>query len=75
MMMANNSQEQEDEEEAIPSDSLYGTQETVVNAGSQSWREKVGSRPQLSDMAHWSSHGYLARDTEQERGQQDNRSY
>ena len=78
MMMANNSHEQEEEEEeeeAIPNDSLYGTQETVVTAGSQSWREKVGSsRPQLSDLAHWSSHGYLARDSEQERSQQDRNS-
>merc|ERR550539_163739 len=56
MMMANNGQDQED----------------VVNAGSQSWREKVGgsNRPQLADLAHWSSHGYLARDSDQERNQQ-----
>ena len=67
MMMANSQDQDDQEEEAIPNDSLYGTQETVVNAGSQSWREKVGARPALSDMAHWSSHGYLARDTDQER--------
>ena len=67
MMASSHDQEEEEEEEAIPNDSLYGTQETVVNAGSQSWREKVGARPALSDMAHWSSHGYLARDAEQER--------
>ena len=46
MAMANNtSAEQEDEEddtEAIPSDSLYGTQETVVSVGhgSQAWRQE-----------------------------------
>lgn len=75
MMMANNSHDQEEEEEeAIPSDSLYGTQETVVAAGSQAWREKTG-RPGLSDMAHWSSHGYLARDSEQERSQDRNSGY
>ena len=43
------------QEEAIPSDSLY-------NASSGSWREKqFGSRPSLNGMAHWSSHGYLAK--------------
>ena len=41
----NTSAEQEDEEddtEAIPSDSLYGTQETVVSVGmgSQAWRQE-----------------------------------
>ena len=43
------------QEEAIPSDSLY-------NASNGSWREKqFGSRPSLNGMAHWSSHGYLAK--------------
>jgi len=54
------------EEEAIPSDSLYGTQESVIQNGAQSWREKqYGSRPKLAEMAHWSSHGYLAKGAEQ----------
>ena len=66
MAMASNTsgemEEEEDDTEAIPSDSLYGTQETVVSAqGSQAWRQR--SRPSLNDMAHWSSHGYLARDS------------
>ena len=58
--------EDEDETEAIPNDSLYGTQETVVEAkaggGSVAWRSERG-RAGLADMAHWSSHGYLARDS------------
>ena len=47
-----------DPEEAIPSDSLYnGGQHS-----NESWREKqFGSRPSLNGMAHWSSHGYLAK--------------
>ena len=69
MAMANNTsgeveEEDEDDTEAIPSDSLYGTQETVISAGqgSQAWRQRQ-NRPSLNDMAHWSSHGYLARDS------------
>lgn len=54
----------EEDEEALPSDSLYGTQETVVAAGSygRTHYNSGQQRPKLSDMAHWSSHGYLARD-------------
>ena len=60
----------DEDEEAIPNDSLYGTQETVIQAGTQSYRERqYGSRPKLSDMAHWSSHGYLARDSGQDQDQ------
>ena len=48
-----------DPEEAIPSDSLYNGGQP----GSETtWREKqFGSRPSLNGMAHWSSHGYLAK--------------
>ena len=51
------------QEEAIPSDSLYNAGGPSVPAsGSTSWREKqFGSRPSLNGMAHWSSHGYLAK--------------
>lgn len=50
-----------DTEEAIPSDSLYNGGQN----GGQSWREKqFGSRPSLNGMAHWSSHGYLAKANE-----------
>ena len=64
------------DEEAIPSDSLYGTQESVIQNGSQSWREKqYGSRPKLAEMAHWSSHGYLAKGTEQNNVQDRNSGY
>ena len=49
------------QEEAIPSDSLYNGG-GVPSSGSASWREKqFGSRPSLNGMAHWSSHGYLAK--------------
>ena len=67
---AEQEEEDEDETEAIPSDSLYGTQETVVSVGlgSGAWRER-GSRPGLADMAHWSSHGYLAPDSGQDQDQ------
>ncbi len=69
-------QQQTQDEEAIPSDSLYnggqppvaphqavnGSHPPIVN-GTASWREKQfgGSRPSLNGMAHWSSHGYLAK--------------
>ena len=51
------------QEEAIPSDSLYNAGGVPGPAsGSTSWREKqFGSRPSLNGMAHWSSHGYLAK--------------
>ena len=67
----------DEDEEAIPNDSLYGTQETVVQAGSYRERGQYGSRPALSDMAHWSSHGYLARDDAQDttRDSRDSRGY
>jgi hypothetical protein len=53
--------EEEEEEEAIPSDSLYASQDSKKN-GSLSWREKqFGSRPSLNGLAAWSSHGYLAK--------------
>ena len=47
----------EQQEEAIPSDSLYG---------GAPWRERqpppqARPKPNLADMAHWSSHGYLAK--------------
>ena len=51
----------DEDEEAIPNDSLYGHQDPKKN-GSLSWRDKqFGSRPSLNGMAHWSSHGYLAK--------------
>ncbi len=52
------------QEEAIPSDSLYNGGSNP-NSGTASWREKqFGSRPSLNGMAHWSSHGYLAKANE-----------
>jgi hypothetical protein len=54
-------QQANEEEEAIPNDSLYANQDCKKN-GSMSWKEKqFGSRPSLNGMAHWSSHGYLAK--------------
>ena len=56
-----NGNEDDEEEEAIPNDSLYANQDAKKN-GSMSWREKqFGSRPSLNGLAHWSSHGYLAK--------------
>ena len=51
---------QEEEEQALPSDSLYGQAEP---GGAGSWRHRrPGPRPALQEMAHWSSHGYLAKE-------------
>jgi hypothetical protein len=51
------------QEEAIPSDQLYGGGQPT--SGTASWREKqYGSRPSLNGMAHWSSHGYLAKEND-----------
>ena len=44
-------------EEAIPSDSLYGGN----NAKDKTFNKQMGSRPSLTELAHWSSHGYLAK--------------
>jgi len=53
-----------DDEEAIPNDSLYANQDSKRN-GSMSWKDKqFGSRPSLNGMAHWSSHGYLAKSSD-----------
>jgi len=56
-------QSADENEEAIPNDSLYANnQDSKKNNGSLSWRDKqFGSRPSLNGMAHWSSHGYLAK--------------
>ena len=54
-------EDEDEDEEAIPNDSLYANQDSK-KAGSLSWREKqFGSRPSLNGLAHWSSHGYLAK--------------
>ena len=56
-------------EEAIPSDSLYngggqpGSSESWMRSSiqDQNKQQQFGSRPSLNGMAHWSSHGYLAK--------------
>ena len=63
----NNGENEEQVEEAIPNDSLYG-----VGGGGAPWRDTrppppqaVRPKPNLSDMSHWSSHGYLAKGGEE----------
>jgi len=58
-----NGESEEQGEEAIPSDSLYGV------GGGAPWRDtrppQARPKPNLGDMSHWSSHGYLAKGGEE----------
>ena len=58
-----NGESEEQCEEAIPSDSLYGV------GGGAPWRDtrppQARPKPNLGDMSHWSSHGYLAKGGEE----------
>ena len=60
-----NGESEEQQEEAIPSDSLYGV------GGGAPWRDtrppppQARPKPNLGDMSHWSSHGYLAKGGEE----------
>ena len=57
------------QEEAIPSDSLYGTRERFSNQhGTNTSFRKENQQPKITEppigeLSHWSSHGYLAKQT------------
>ena len=59
-------QQQQQQEEAIPSDSLYDPNASGTWGGKQQQQQQYGSttRPSLtnSNLAHWSSHGYLSKE-------------
>lgn len=67
-MPQDNGHTADDEEEAIPSDSLYGYEgqnssvsTAIYKSQTNSWDKRFGSRQSLTELAHWSSHGYLAK--------------